>query len=53
MPINIFTTIDDPSAITGAPDHAEGTFADRINDGGEIVGSFDDSSQLLHGFVLK
>src|SRR5262249_58607615 len=55
MPINMFTTIDDPSAITGAPlDNAiEGTFASRINGGGEIVGSFDDSSHLLHGFVLS
>jgi hypothetical protein len=33
MPINIFTTFDDPSA-------TRGTFADGINAGGQIVGAF-------------
>jgi probable HAF family extracellular repeat protein len=40
-----FTTIDNPAAITGAG----GTFAQGINDPGQVVGYFDDSTGT-HGF---
>ncbi|HLH87339.1 MAG TPA: FG-GAP-like repeat-containing protein [Xanthobacteraceae bacterium] len=40
-----FTSLDDPSATTG-------TFAQGINDSGEVVGYYDDS-QGSHGFLLN
>ncbi|TMJ80734.1 MAG: hypothetical protein E6G76_26320 [Alphaproteobacteria bacterium] len=46
MPINIFTTIDDPLATTT-------TIASGINDAGQIVGQFRDASNRAHGFLLS
>jgi probable HAF family extracellular repeat protein len=46
MPVNIFTTIDDPLA-------AHSTDAFGINDSGQIVGTFGTSNVFLHGFVLR
>jgi uncharacterized membrane protein len=43
MPINVFTTIDDPSA-------SRGNFANGINDAGQIVGEFN-TSNSFEGFV--
>src|SRR5437868_1249610 len=45
MPINIFTTIDGPSASL--------TRAFGINDAGQIVGEFRDASNRAHGFLLS
>ena len=45
MPINIFTTIDDPLATTR-------TIAFGINDAGQIVGTYTDASGG-HGFLLS
>jgi len=44
MPVNVFTTIDDPSAKPGT------TEAFGINNMGQIVGQFQDHSGL-HGFL--
>src|SRR5262249_21395378 len=44
MPINIFTTFDDPQATLG-------TVAEGINGSGQIVGFFKNGN--LHGFVLS
>jgi probable HAF family extracellular repeat protein len=46
MPVNIFTTIDDPLAT-----HSTDAFG--INDSGQIVGTFGTSNVFLHGFVLR
>src|SRR5436190_8143430 len=46
MPVNVFTMIDDPAG----PD---GTFANGINDAGQIVGQFRDASNFAHGFLLS
>src|SRR5437868_2682437 len=46
MPINCFTTIDDPLATTT-------TIASGINDAGQIVGQFRDASNRAHGFLLS
>jgi len=46
MPINIFTTIDDPLAPSN-------TRASGINNSGLIVGSFVDASNHQHGFLLS
>jgi hypothetical protein len=43
MPINMFTTLDDPSA-------SSGTFADGINSVGQIVGAFNQANSF-DGFV--
>jgi probable HAF family extracellular repeat protein len=47
MPINIFTTIDDPLA-TG-----DITLAADINESGQIVGLFESADFSAHGFVLS
>ena len=46
MPVNIFTTIDDPLAPSL-------TRAFGINNSGVIVGSFFDASNHQHGFLLS
>src|SRR5260370_41151378 len=46
MPINVFTTIDDPSANIGT------TQAFDINNLGQIVGQFSDPNGT-HGFLLS
>jgi len=46
MPINIFTTLDDPLAI-----EPQGTQAEGINGSGQIVGQYRDGN--FHGFVLS
>ena len=46
MPVNVFTTIDDPLA-------ALGTEAFGINDAGLIVGQFFDVNTRRHGFLLS
>ena len=46
MPVNIFTTIDDPLATNLS-------FAEGINDTGLIVGQFRDASNHLHGYLLS
>src|SRR5215831_9627906 len=47
MPVNIFTTIDDPLGTFG------GTSAFGINDLGEIVGAYQPASDHVFGFVLS
>jgi len=46
MPVNVFTTIDDPAASTGT------TLSFDINNLGRIVGQFADASGT-HGFLLS
>ena len=46
MPVNIFTTLDDPLATNLS-------FAEGINDAGQIVGQFRDASNRLHGYLLS
>lgn len=41
-----YTTIDDPSATNG-------TFAEAINDRGQIVGFYQDRARSTHGFLLS
>jgi hypothetical protein len=42
MPINVFTTLDDPLAVTGSSE--QGTTSSGINAAGQIVGTFDDTA---------
>ena len=44
LPFVTYSTLDDPSA-------AYGTYANGINDNGEVVGYFYDSNDVAHGFV--
>jgi probable HAF family extracellular repeat protein len=54
MPINIFTTLDDPSATLNDPVLTKGTAARGINGTGQIVGLFSDSSSRPnHGFLFS
>ena len=46
MPVYTYTTIDDPLATTR-------TSARDINNAGQIVGEYIDSSNHLHGFLLS
>jgi probable HAF family extracellular repeat protein len=46
MPVYTFTTLDDPSATFG-------TTASGINNMGQIVGQYGDSSGHAHGFLLS
>jgi probable HAF family extracellular repeat protein len=46
VPINIYTTLDDPSA-------SNGTIATSINGAGQIVGYYLDASLIRHGFLLS
>jgi probable HAF family extracellular repeat protein len=46
MPVNIYTTLDDPAA-------ANGTFANGINDAGQIVGGYSGSNNDNHGFLYN
>src|SRR5262249_7946957 len=46
MPVYTYTTLDDPSATTM-------TSAYGVNNAGQIVGSYIDSSNHLHGFLLS
>src|SRR5262249_53253906 len=45
-----YTTIDDPSAGTGA---GQGTDAGGINASGRIVGTYTDANNVNHGFLLS
>src|SRR5438270_711057 len=49
MPVNVYTTLDDPLA--GA--NAAGTAANGINDTGQIVGWYEDGSGGLHSFLYS
>jgi hypothetical protein len=49
MPVNIYTTLDDPFAITGTL--GLGTLAQGINSSGEIVGYYTDAGFRAHGFI--
>src|SRR5438876_102891 len=49
MPVNVYTTLDDPLA--GA--NAAGTAANGINDTGQIVGCYDNGSSSLHRFLYS
>src|SRR5437899_13044750 len=49
MPVNVYTTLDDPLA--GA--NAAGTAATGINDTGQIVGWYEDGSGGLHSFLYS
>jgi probable HAF family extracellular repeat protein len=46
MPVNIFTTLDDPSSDTSI-------FAFGVNDLGQAVGQFRETRGILHGFLLN
>src|SRR2546423_15568365 len=46
MPVNTYTTLDDPLATNG-------TFAWGINASGQIVGSYGDASIFYHGFLYS
>jgi hypothetical protein len=47
MPVQTYTTLDDPSATAG-------TFAQGINSSGQIVGNYhDNQGSGLHGFLLR
>ena len=45
-----YTTLDDPNAGTGAN---QGTFAEGINDYGQITGYYVDAEGATHGFLLS
>src|SRR5436190_23887020 len=47
MPVNTYTTLDDPSAGSG------GTVAQGINAAGQIVGYYLDASFKSHGFLYS
>jgi uncharacterized membrane protein len=48
-----FTTIDAPGASFPPPPTSGGTGASGINPQGDIVGSYNDSSGNIHGFLLR
>jgi uncharacterized membrane protein len=45
MPVNIFNTVDDPSAIAGT------TQAFGVNDTDQIVGEYQSIASFTHGFL--
>ena len=47
-----FTTIDAPGASFLGPPTSSGTAASGINEQGDIVGSFNDAADNIHGYVL-
>src|SRR6202008_539750 len=47
MPVQVYTTFDDPLNTSG-----DGTLASGINDKGQIVGTYADASGV-HGFLLS
>src|SRR5919204_5126805 len=47
MPVQVYTTFDDPLNTSG-----DGTLASGINDTGQIVGTYADASGV-HGFLLS
>jgi hypothetical protein len=49
MPVYNYATLDDPAAAAGG----RSTFAEGINDAGQIVGLFQDSLSRQHGFLLR
>src|SRR5204863_7137588 len=46
----IYTTLDDPSATVGSAFGSGSTVANGIDDAGDIVGYYTDSTGLNHGF---
>jgi hypothetical protein len=50
MPINVFTTLDEPLADQSI---GRGTFPLDINDAGQIVRNYRDAHGVTHGFLLS